>query len=70
MIISKPNLNIGDLARYCLDTIIVYPKLEERVKYFYLKALYNWDKGESEIVACQMAVSSVDDLIKKRFKKV
>ena len=45
MIISKPNLNIGDLARYCLDTIIVYPKLEERVKYFYMSALYKWEKG-------------------------
>jgi len=70
MIISKPNLNIGDLARYCLDTIIVYPKLEERVKYFYMSALYKWEKGEAENVACQMAVSSVDDLKKKRLKKI
>lgn len=67
---SKPNLNIGDLARYCLDTIIVYPKLEERIKYFYLKALHNWDKGEAEITACQMAICSVDDLISETIKKL
>tara|TARA_R110000744_G_scaffold185687_1_gene305089 strand:- start:21 stop:224 length:204 start_codon:yes stop_codon:yes gene_type:complete len=66
MLESKPNLNIGDLARYCLDTIIVYPKLEELTKYYYMKALSNWEKGEAENVACQIAIININDLIKGR----
>ena len=61
-------LDIGDLAKKCLDTIIVYPDLEYRIKLYYINALYNMEQGKSQSLACKVAIESIDELIYKKIE--
>lgn len=62
---TDKKVNIGDLAGFCLDTIIVHPDLEHSVKYFYLKAINSIEKGEAEDEVCKIAKRNINRFIKK-----
>ena len=57
--------SLGDLAGFCLDTLILHPDLEHSVKYFYLKAVSSIEKGEAEEEVCKMAKKNINRFIKK-----
>ena len=62
---TDSKITIGDLAGFCLDTLIVNPDLEHSVKYFYLKAVDNIEKGEAEDEVCKIAKKNINRFIKK-----
>ena len=61
-------ISLGDLAKKCLDTIIVYPNLESRVKLYYINALYKMEQGESQSLICKATIECIDELIYKRIE--
>ena len=62
-------ISLGDLAKKCLDTIIVYPNLESRVKLYYINALYKiFEQGESQSLICKATIECIDELIYKRIE--
>ena len=60
--------NLGDLAKKCLDTIIVYPDLEYAIKLYYINALNKMEQGESQSFTCKATMECIDELIYKRIE--
>ena len=58
-------MNIEDLTKYCLDKIKIYPTLKDEINDFYSLALDEIDLGESQNNECELAVSSIEELIKE-----
>tara|TARA_R110000824_G_scaffold400644_1_gene608630 strand:- start:3740 stop:3919 length:180 start_codon:yes stop_codon:yes gene_type:complete len=58
-------MKIKELARYCLDSILKYPKLEEQIKEFYQLAIDEIKEGGSQVHECESAYSDIEELIKE-----
>jgi len=58
-------MTIKQLSEYCIDKIKAYPLLEREIKHFYVLALDEIESGESQNNECELAVSSIEQLIKE-----
>jgi hypothetical protein len=60
---KKTTINIGDLARCCMKSIAEYPMLERQIRYIYINALDDIEKGELEDNTCQNAIMYIEGAI-------
>jgi hypothetical protein len=58
-------MNIEDLTKYSRDMINRYPGLEDGINDFYFLAIQEIDSGESQNNECELAVSSIEQLIQE-----
>lgn len=58
-------MNLKQLAKYCKEKIELFPNLKRDILDFYSLANDEVEEGESEDNECELAVSSIDELIKE-----
>lgn len=60
---DNKKVNIGDLARHCINTIAEFPMLEKQIAYIYINALDDIKNGEIEDNTCQNAIMYIEGAI-------
>lgn len=58
-------MTLQNLLDYCKEKVKQYPILAEEIKDFYSLAEMEVEDGESEYHECEMAVYSINELIKE-----